>query len=144
MSSILKSTGRMWWKNATSFVASPAMLHREIISRSVKRRYTSSKHNGPNTFDAASSARNIAGWMPDPGEVPPELPEVRWRSLALGQDLGLVCKNEEIAFQKRLHWSCKNRGWAEMGELLDSFYRHHIHDLSFAEQKQLSRILMGT
>jgi succinate dehydrogenase flavin-adding protein (antitoxin of CptAB toxin-antitoxin module) len=98
-------------------------------------------------LDTASSARNIAGWKPDPGEHPPNFPEKYWRTLAVSQvdDIEMTRMSKDIdSFRKRIAWSCKNRGWAEMGKLLDDFFSAHKDGLGIDDLRLLHRILLGT
>ena len=113
------------------------------MRRSVATKYPSD----PDSFDPSSSARNIGGWRPDPGERPPLFPEEYWRSLALGGDTQLPPDGQtdpQVA-RKQLLWACKNRGWAEMSQLLSAFVdsTNRLTELSDEEIKDLGRILKG-
>ena len=120
-----------------------------MLSSSSCRTIPCVQHRGMSSIDvldSASSARNIAGWKPDPGERPPNFPEEYWRSLATSQVVGidLTQMSKDIdSFRKRLAWACKNRGWAEMGKLLDDFFTLHKDSFSSEDLQLLHRILLG-
>jgi hypothetical protein len=80
------------------------------------------------------------------GESPPVLPEEYWRSLGVGQskecDVARISQDVAV-FRKRVAFACKNRGWAEMGQLLQRFFDMHKDKLNREDLLQLDRILLG-